>query len=345
LAGILLTVTVVGSEIASRILRLVVCDGRGSLSFVMQPDYGWTHAANTRAESHGCLGRRYEFRAEVQTNSKGLCSHEYSYERTPGRPRALVLGDSITEGSQLSAEQVFTALLETRLASGGTPPEIINAGHSGFGTDNELLFFRAEGRKYAPDVVVVAFNVQNDVAENSPTLHDEVGLALLPKAGIELDPSGRVLFDPSPFRRAVAANSQHGSEDNAVVSWLCKQLYLFRWVHRHLTSSADTSAELDLPKAYALQIAASGVFTNPPLPPWDYAWRITEALYRELHEDVRALGATLLVVFVPERQMVVPDYWHALTERLPSEDRARWDVEYPRRRMKTFGSSDESVGE
>jgi len=34
----------------------------------------------------------------------------------------------------------------------------VNAGHAGFGTDNELLFYEDEGRRYDPDLVVQVFN-------------------------------------------------------------------------------------------------------------------------------------------------------------------------------------------
>jgi len=35
--------------------------------------------------------------------------------------------------------------------------EVLNAGVSNWGTDNPLLYFRSEGRKYRPDLVLLAF--------------------------------------------------------------------------------------------------------------------------------------------------------------------------------------------
>ena len=48
-----------------------------------------------------------------------------------GRPRIVVLGDSLTAGLGLAADQTFPAHLQTMLAVAGQPHEIVNAGVSG----------------------------------------------------------------------------------------------------------------------------------------------------------------------------------------------------------------------
>jgi len=50
---------------------------------------------------------------------------------------------------------------------GGQPSEVINAGVGGYGTDQEFLFLTREGWKYKPDLVVVVFNISNDVHDNA----------------------------------------------------------------------------------------------------------------------------------------------------------------------------------
>lgn len=76
-----------------------------------------------------------------------------------------MLGDSFTEAQQVPGERSFSELLEVGLSRAG-PAEVINAGISGFGTDNALLFFEHEAYKYVPDLVVLAFCVCNDVRSN-----------------------------------------------------------------------------------------------------------------------------------------------------------------------------------
>ena len=96
-------------------------------------------------------------------NSRELRDREVAYEHGTA-PRILVLGDSFTEAFQVEQEQTFERLLAERLGI-----EVVNAGDSGFGTDNALLFFLAEGWKYRPDLVVLMFNTSNDILENDNT--------------------------------------------------------------------------------------------------------------------------------------------------------------------------------
>lgn len=119
---------------------------------------GWKNIPNWKATTHG---------KTLTINSRGLRDREYDYERTPGVPRMLVLGDSFTWGYGVSDEEIFTEVLEERLASDSRPWEVVNTGVSGWGTDQQYLYFRSEGVRYRPDVVVLAFYLNNDPLEIS----------------------------------------------------------------------------------------------------------------------------------------------------------------------------------
>src|SRR5437660_1799463 len=93
-----------------------------------------------------------------------------AYEKPRGVRRVLLLGDSITEAIQVPLEKTFASRVENALRGNDPDVEVVNAGHAGFGTDNEFLFYRDEGRRYDPDLVVQIFNFQNDIMENSPVL-------------------------------------------------------------------------------------------------------------------------------------------------------------------------------
>ncbi|MGB0578792.1 MAG: SGNH/GDSL hydrolase family protein, partial [Limisphaerales bacterium] len=95
-------------------------------------------------------------------NSKGLRDREYPYEKTPGTKRILVLGDSYTWGYGVGNNERFTDFLEQQLEE----CEVLNSGVSGYGTDQEYLWFRSEGVKYQPDLVILAFFVLNDPMNN-----------------------------------------------------------------------------------------------------------------------------------------------------------------------------------
>lgn len=87
-------------------------------------------------------------------NGKGLRDREYSYQKPTGVRRVLVFGDSFTFGSGVTQDQCFTEIAETALNG----VEILNMGVPGYGLDQILLSFIAQGELYQPDMVVVFLN-------------------------------------------------------------------------------------------------------------------------------------------------------------------------------------------
>ncbi|HIE97894.1 MAG TPA: hypothetical protein EYG03_09265 [Planctomycetes bacterium] len=117
---------------------------------------GWKNIPDWKASTHN---------RQLTINSKGLRDREYEYDKPDGVRRILVLGDSYVWGYGVADDEVFTEVLETRLA--GDRWQVINSGVSGWGTDQELLFLTHEGFKYSPDVVILAFFFFNDLQNNS----------------------------------------------------------------------------------------------------------------------------------------------------------------------------------
>lgn len=90
----------------------------------------------------------------LNSNSKGVRGKtEYEYQRTPGKRRIVVLGDSFTFGEEVSDDETYSHDLESALRS----TEVLNLGVQGYGHDQMLLYLREEGLKYHPDVVIVGF--------------------------------------------------------------------------------------------------------------------------------------------------------------------------------------------
>lgn len=117
---------------------------------------GWAHRpGQTTTFVH------QDFSAEVNINSVGLRDREYTAERSD-KKRMLVLGDSFGWGFGVETDEVFSEVLERRYPDW----EIINASVSGYSTDQEYLYLRERGMRYAPDVVVVLF-YQNDLVGNA----------------------------------------------------------------------------------------------------------------------------------------------------------------------------------
>ena len=98
----------------------------------------------------------------VHQNQFGLRGpDDMQLEKTPGRKRILVLGDSYVWGVGASQDDIFT---NPRVH--GTTDELINCGVPGYGTDQEYLFYLRTCQKFDVDQVVLVFTPDNDVANN-----------------------------------------------------------------------------------------------------------------------------------------------------------------------------------
>ncbi len=100
----------------------------------------------------------------------GLRGAPVQVPKPEGVFRVLVLGDSVSYGPLVAEGSRFTEILEDHLAgqAEGLKIEVVNAGVSGYTTYNEVQLFRRLGPELQPDLVLLAF-VMNDVA--NPRLH------------------------------------------------------------------------------------------------------------------------------------------------------------------------------
>ena len=98
----------------------------------------------------------YDYRGKA--NSLGYRDYEHPLEKPPGRYRILVLGDSITAGLFVPKnEQMFSSVLERTLNMRGLKVEVMNFGVSGYDTQQEVETFKERGRQYHPDLVILAY--------------------------------------------------------------------------------------------------------------------------------------------------------------------------------------------
>lgn len=101
-------------------------------------------------------------------NSFGLRDDECCASKPEGVFRILVLGDSVAFGNGVGRDEAFPNRLEQLLQSTRGPCEVLNAGVCGYTAYNELQYYLHRGRDFHPDLVIVAFCL-NDVAD--PRLH------------------------------------------------------------------------------------------------------------------------------------------------------------------------------
>jgi len=99
-------------------------------------------------------------------NGQGMrADHDFAYEKPPGTKRIVSLGDSFTIGIEVQAEETFSSILERELRARGRAVEVLNAGVSGYGTAEEVIYLERELLRYDPDVVLISYFV-NDLDDN-----------------------------------------------------------------------------------------------------------------------------------------------------------------------------------
>jgi len=290
----------------------------------------WGYGGRPGAEAwHGAEGG-----ALVHINARGFRDAERAFAKPPGTVRVAVLGDSYVAAHQVPVEQRFTerlegalgALLESDGRFAGRRVEVLNFGVNGAGTAQELLVWRHEASRYAPDLVLLAFFAGNDPANNTRALE------LNPyKPYFTLDPDGEPVLDER-FRAALAERErplerllEACTDASRVLQLLRRGRPLGRVPHGPRPYEPGVSGEF-LPEPGL----RDEVYRPPQDETWRAAWDVTESLLAELGREVEERGAHLAVVSVTTGIQVHPD--PVVRARFAAREGVA-DLDYPDRRL------------
>ena len=201
--------------------------------------------------------------------------------------------------------QTVTARLEAALAARGCPVEVINGGTAGYSTDQEYLFYRDEGRKYAPDVVVL-FVYQNDIPY----------LALDEYLGIS-QAAARFLHRPARRRRTSPCRAYEAPparrrrpRPSAVPSYLVE--FVKDALERTSARTYNRLARAGASGSRCAQLEMNDeirLFHVPELGHLRPAWSAFTWTLQTLYKAVAAAGGRLVVAYVPSRMEVSPRTW------------------------------------
>jgi lysophospholipase L1-like esterase len=107
-----------------------------------------------------------EFDYTFSANSLGLRGPERPIAKPASTRRVEVIGDSFVAGYGVANDDVLTVKLEKLLnADAKSPVEVINLGRTGSSTIRELDLYTLIGRRFQPDIVVLAYFLGNDLRE------------------------------------------------------------------------------------------------------------------------------------------------------------------------------------
>ena len=261
------------------------------------PTLGHFHTPNHRA-----WVKTSQFTVQLDFNQMGLRDPRQSYAKPRGTFRALALGDSYVEASQVQAQETSAARLESLLGqAASTPVEVINAGVFGYGTAQELILLDEEGVKYQPDLVLLFFCHCNDLANNNYRLeliNGELSRSLKPYYDLADDADELRLIPPPPSPRT---SVRERLRDHSLLYNVIETGVVYKF---ELQNPQEPFNGID-----GLIDPTRGKYDARPRGEWDRAWKITEAVIERLRDRAAASNARLAIVGVPEWRMLDRAYW------------------------------------
>jgi lysophospholipase L1-like esterase len=156
----------------------------------------------------------------------------------------------------------------------GGPVEVVNAGVSGWGTADQLVWLQRVGLALEPDLVLVAMTLHNDVSDNLDLRHHEL-VAGVPRARPRTE---------MPLRTYLPLELK---------GWLASHSHLYR-----LLTEVLRGGEIQA-RAGALTSHVSELMQRDPDDRIALGWQLTQDHLDEIHEASRAGDATMAVFMIP----------------------------------------------
>lgn len=242
-----------------------------------------------------------EYNVKESFNSKGLRGDEYTYAKGENEKRILIFGDSFAEAYMVDFEDMFSEVLKKILnntdSSGNEYYEVINFGTGGYSTDQEVLYFKSEGVKYNPDIVVLMFCV-NDVWYNNQKEYWRGH-----KPMYELIDGRLVLTNvPVPL-----PDSDEPAVYTKLKDWaeVHSEIYKRTCIVKDMITLAFGEEEEKIPGDFLIYI-------KNPDEEVKYAWDLTEAIISDLKTACDSAGSDLIIFYVPSKEAIYDYTWQEI---------------------------------
>jgi hypothetical protein len=310
--GVALLIADVGIRVANHWFPYFYC---------YDPARGW----GLNPGAHGWYRREGE--GYVRINRDGFRGPDYAQAKPSGVVRVGVLGDSYVEAVQVPEDKTFTAVTGRALADcpalKGKRVEAINFGVDGYGTAQELVTLQRKVWAYAPDIVVLAVFLGNDIRNNSVALEGDQCRPFFREDGDQLRLTGPFIDSPS-FRLWCMARFDYRD---------LRILDLFR----NTLEIVKERPGAPTPEQPAERAINYSIYKPPADRAWQEAWRVTERLIEAARDDAQQHHAAFLAVTEDTGIQVWPDA--AVRERFMKRLGVK-DLFYPDQRIAQLGERD-----
>ena len=244
-----------------------------------------------------------EGKAFVKINSQGLRDIEHSKLKDPGSFRIAVLGDSFAEARSIKLEKTFWFLLKENLkdckSKNNKKIEVINFGVTEYGTTQQLITLRNDVWEYDPDIILLAFFSENDVADNSKVLSKK---KYRPYYKYK---DSKLIIDNS-FRESkpyLLLKSRFGQfaiklSNYSRIIQVLREAYVQNYFKKAVKKKRN-SAVVRVKQLY-----------NPIDKKWIEAWKVTETILKIMNKEIKNKMKNFIVVTLSNPNQVHPNLVH-----------------------------------
>jgi hypothetical protein len=250
----------------------------------------------------------------LRFNREGFRGPDRPFEKPAGVRRVAVLGDSMIASVGVDEEDTLVCQLE-RMLNEAHPEvkwEVLNFGVSGSSPGQELVLYQELASRWDPDIVLCAFYVGNDLADNCSRLSNN------PRIYFDLDEQGHLYRLPFSAERA------------RLSSLLNRYSRFYVWQKVAINRSRHKLLE----KAHVVAPGQWIYCTQEP-EKVAHAWKVTDAVNRSFQAEVQSRGGLFAVVMLPSSRQIYKDWFEAMLTRCGAYAE-HFDPDYPDQRMRAL---------
>ena len=246
-------------------------------------------------------------------NRDGFRGSDRAYAKPPNTCRIAIMGDS--QIAAIATEQEYTLVCQLEELLNEKHPtiqwEVLNFGVSSGNTAQELVSYRKVATKYDPDMVICAYYIGNDFADNCSWLDTN------PRIHMAIDEDGRLYVKPfSPTRKRLSM-------------WLNRHSRFYVWQKQKLRMATWNIAESG--RFYRVR-GGPLIFMNKDEDRLNSAWILNGRIIQAFHAEVASQGRSFLFVVIPNGEQLYDDNWQDFSVK-DREAQEYLDVDHPDRKL------------